>query len=88
MRTYNNLGANEKKLSQDSRNPNRESRALFYLSRSIEFHDQMMRSPDTLVRSEARNLGFLNSRAIMYPQARIELEIYREIPLDLDSYRM
>ncbi len=88
MRTYNNLGVNEKKLSMDSRNPNRESRALFYLSRSIEFHDQMMRDPNTLARSEARNLGFLNSRAIMYPRAGIELEIYREIPVDLESYRM
>ncbi len=88
MRTYNNLGVNEKKLSQDTRNPNRESRALFYLSRSIEFYDQMTRSPETLERSLARNLGFYNSRAIMYPQAGIELEIYREIPRDLDSQRM
>jgi Tfp pilus assembly protein PilF len=85
MRTYNNLGVNEKKLSQDTRSANRESRALYYLSRSIEFHDQMMREPETMARSEARNLGFLNSRAIMYPQARIELEIYREIPLDLEG---
>jgi len=87
MRTFNNLGVAEKKISEDSRAARRESRAVFYLQRSIEFHDQLTRSPDSLTRTEARNLAFINSRAILYPQPGTELQIYREIPKDLENTR-
>jgi hypothetical protein len=77
----------EKRISEDSRASGREARANFYLQRSIEFFDALTRATNNQVRSEARNLGFINSRTIMYPQAGMELEIYREIPKDLDNAR-
>jgi tetratricopeptide (TPR) repeat protein len=88
MRTFNNLGVTEKKVSQDSRTGGRENRANFYLQRSIEFYDQLTRNPDSLVRTESRNLGFINSRTLMYPRAGTELEIYRELPKDLETTRL
>ncbi len=87
MRAFNNLGVTEKRIAEDSRAPGREARANYYLQRSIEFYDLLTRAPVTLVRSEARNLGFINSRALMYPQSGVPLQIYREIPLDLESTR-
>jgi hypothetical protein len=88
MRAFNNLGVTEKRIAEDSRAPGKEARANYYLQRSIEFYDLLTRAPVTLVRSEARNLGFINSRALMYPQSGVQLQIYREIPLDLESTRL
>ena len=87
MRTYNNLGVTMKRLSENVRDPDKESQALVYLTRSLEYFDRVSRNPENLTRGEARNLAYLNSRGIIYPQSDFVLQIYREIPKNLETLR-
>ena len=41
--------------------------------------------PDTLVRSSAVNLPYLNQRGILYPTPEYSLQIFTELPEDLDD---
>jgi TolA-binding protein len=88
MRVHNNLGVTVQKISESTRDPEKESQALVHLTRSLEYFDRVSRNPVDLVRGEARNLAYLNSRGIIYPQSDFVLQIYREIPKDLESIRV
>ena len=55
------------------------------LTTASEFFDRLTRDRDTLVRTESKNLSFLNTRAIIYPEPGFEVEIYNEIPRDLSE---
>ena len=68
-------------------NPEKEAQALVYFTKSSEVFDVLNREPDTLVRGDTKNLGFLNTRAVLYPQVDFTIQIYKRIPLDSSTSR-
>jgi tetratricopeptide (TPR) repeat protein len=82
MKTHNNLGVTLKKLSESPRNPEKETQSLVSLTRSSQFFDVLSRDPETLSRGQTKNLAYLNTRGILYPQADFIPQIYRRIPKD------
>ncbi len=83
MRAYNNVGATLYRLSLTSGETAKRSRGLAYLTRSSEYFDRLTRDRETLVRTESKNLSYLNMRAILYPTVDFEVEIYSSIPRDM-----
>ncbi|MBN1686761.1 MAG: hypothetical protein JW852_08910 [Spirochaetales bacterium] len=85
MRAYTNLGATLYRLSEKSGDTTKVTHALVNLTTASEFFDRLTRDRETLVRTESKNLSFLNTRAIIYPEPGFEVEIYNEIPRDLSE---
>jgi tetratricopeptide (TPR) repeat protein len=85
MKVYNNLGVTYRRLSERSRNPDLEAKALVNLTFSSEYFDQLSRDPNTAERGITRNLAYLNQRGILYPGLPFELQLYDRIPLDLEA---
>jgi len=85
MKVYNNLGVVLRQLSERSRDPAKESKALVNLTFSSERFDLISRDPQTAARGLTQNLAFLNQRGILYPQAGFQLQIYNRLPLDLEA---
>ncbi|MBP7494384.1 MAG: tetratricopeptide repeat protein [Spirochaetales bacterium] len=83
MKVYNNLGVTLQKLSERTRNAEQAARVLAYLTESIEIYENYSRDQETRVRSETKNLAYLNMRKILYPALDYDLQIYISIPLDL-----
>ena len=48
----------------------------------------MGRDQETMERGSAVNLGYLNQRAMLFPVENYDLQIYRDIPLDLETLIM
>ena len=75
-----------KHLSEQPRNPRRESEALSDLTRSQEYYDLLERSvnePGATAREKlTKNLAYLNQRAILYPVPGYDLYIYKDLPVD------
>jgi tetratricopeptide (TPR) repeat protein len=86
MRTYNNLGATLYRLSVMNGEESKRSRSLAYLTRSSEFFDRLTRDRETLVRTESKNLSYLNTRSILYPTLDFDVTIYKEIPRDMAEF--
>ena len=84
-RGYNNLGVTLHRLHEESGEPARYSRALVNLTRSTELATNYRRDPRTLARTGAVDLAFLNQREALYPRPEFEMQIYNEIPEDLDD---
>lgn len=82
MKVYNNLGVTLQRLAERTGDVGKASQALVFLTRSSEYYDKLSRNPETLERSATRNLAYLNTRAIIYPGAGYEAQIYTEIPRD------
>jgi tetratricopeptide (TPR) repeat protein len=85
VKAENNLGVVMAKLSERTGDRRRKSQALVSFTRASETADVLSRVPDTLVRSEAKNLPFLNMRGVLYPLSGFELQIYRQIPKDFEA---
>ncbi|MEW5818401.1 MAG: tetratricopeptide repeat protein, partial [Spirochaetota bacterium] len=85
MKVYNNLGVTLNKLSERSGDPEKYSLGLVYLTRSTEYSDTLTRNPETLERTEAMNMALLNTRGVFYPRSGFELQIYNNIPRDLEE---
>ena len=85
MRTENNLGVTLSRLADRNADRRKRSEALVYLAEATEIWDLLSRNPETLKRSEAQKLPFLNTQAIIKPSSRYDVMIYRDIPQDLDS---
>ena len=83
MRTYNNLGVTLKRQSESRRDPQKETEALVTLTRSSEYFDIINRDPDSMRRGETKNLAYLNTRGILYPQSDFIPQIYSRIPKDI-----
>lgn len=86
MKVYNNLGVTLNRLSERSPDQEKYSRSLAYLTRSTEYSDFLTRNPETLERSAALDLAYLNSRAILYPLAENELQLYSRLPRDMEEF--
>lgn len=83
MKVYNNLGVTLNRLSEKSPDTTKYSRSLVYLTRSTEYADVLSRDFESLERSNATDLAYLNMRSILYPNARNELQIYTNLPKDM-----
>ena len=85
MRAYTNLGATLYRLSEKTGDTEKVTQALVNLTIASEYFDRITRDRNTLVRTESKNLSFLNTRAIIYPEPGFKVEIYNEIPRDLSE---
>ncbi len=85
MKVSNNLGVTKYRLYERSRDPEKSAEAMVLLTDSIEYYDKLARDPDSLVAPETVNLAYLNSRNIFYPVGDFKLQIYQNIPKDLDK---
>ncbi|MCX7040664.1 MAG: hypothetical protein NT005_16210 [Spirochaetes bacterium] len=85
VKADNNLGVVMVRLAERTGDRRKKSQALVSLAGASETADVLSRVPETLVRSEARNLPFLNMRGVLYPVSGFELQIYRMIPKDFET---
>ena len=85
IRVNNNLGVTLQRLSLASGDRGKFSRALVHLTESTENFDLLSRDPETMARGSAVNLGYLNQRAMLYTIENYELQIYTDIPLDMET---
>ncbi|MFW5738606.1 MAG: hypothetical protein ACOCYX_06800, partial [Spirochaetota bacterium] len=84
-RGYNNLGVALYELSEQDSDPDKYSQSLVYFTRSTELAENYQRDPETLSRSDAVDLAYLNQREALYPRPEYEMQIYNDIPEDLDD---
>ena len=85
IRVNNNLGVTLNRLHATTGDQNQYSLALVHLTESIEYAENYRRDPETLAGSDAVSLAYLNQRGILYPTPAYTLQIYNEIPEDLDD---
>ena len=85
IRTTNNLGVTMNRLYAETSDPAKYSEGLVYLSESAELAENYRRDAATLTRSDVINLAYLNTREVLYPRDEYELQIYNDIPEDLDD---
>ena len=85
VKADNNLGVVMVKLAARTGDRRKKSQALVSLTSAAETADVLSRAPETLVRSEAKNLPFLNMRGVLYPVSGFELQIYRALPRDFET---
>ncbi|MBN2509415.1 MAG: hypothetical protein JXB03_04025 [Spirochaetales bacterium] len=85
MRTRNNLGVVYHRLSQASNNKDKFDAALVEFTGSMELFDLLTRDPETDARREVKNLAYVNQRAVLFPMGDFDLQIYPDIPLDLET---
>ena len=85
FRGYNNLGVTLFELSEQTGDAGRYSESLVFFTESTELAENYLRDQDTLVRSQAVDLAFLNQREALFPRPEFEMQIYNAIPEDLDD---
>ena len=88
LRTNNNLGVTLQRLSLASGDREKFSRALVHFTDSAENFDLLRREPESMQRGSAVNLGYLNQRAMLYPVENYDLQIYTDLPMDLESLKL
>ncbi|HAK47064.1 MAG TPA: hypothetical protein DCO79_14250 [Spirochaeta sp.] len=85
MKVRNNLGVTKYRLYERNRDPEKNAEAMVLLTDSVEDYDKLSRNPNSLIEPETVNLSYLNSRAVFYPVQDYRLQIYQDIPKDLDK---
>ncbi len=83
MKAQNNLGAALYKVAGRVGDPKRRGAAMASFAESTRLFDSLTRDQETLSRTEAKNLGFLNMDFILHPQRGIDLAIYAEIEREM-----
>ncbi len=84
-KVYNNLGVTLIMLNMRNGDGRKFSEGLRYLARSTEYADILSRDPELMERTPSVQLAYLNTRSVLYPDAVNELQIYDEIPKDMDE---
>ncbi|WP_028972753.1 periplasmic flagellar collar protein FlcA [Spirochaeta cellobiosiphila] len=84
-KVYNNLGVSLVQVSRRMGDNSKKGEAQYYFTKASELIDNLSRDPDSGVREELANLPYVNSRLLLYPQSEADLEIYQDIPRDLQS---
>ena len=85
IRTLNNTGVTFAKLSETTGDRAKLSEGMSHLAFSSEHYDALARETETLVRTDTRNLAYLNTRGLLYPDVPFELQIYSTIPKDTSA---
>jgi tetratricopeptide (TPR) repeat protein len=83
MIARNNMGVTLEALADRSGNPHYRTEAMALYAESSRAWDSLTRNPETMIRSTGTNLGFLNSRNILYPQAGYEPLLFNQIDKDI-----
>jgi hypothetical protein len=83
MVARNNMGVTMEALTDRTGNPRYRTEALALYSESSRAWDALTRDPGTMIRSTGTNLGFLNSRNILHPQAGYEPRLFNQIDKDV-----
>ncbi len=80
---HNNLGVVYTKLSQLSRDPEKETQAKVHFLRSSQYADEIIRDPETLQRGLTQSYGYLNTQEILKSSPSFEFLFYNILPLNL-----
>ncbi len=83
MRARNNLGVTMEELARQNGRTDYRSRALSLLSESARAWDALTRDPQSMIRAEGTNLGYLNTKMILQPNLGFAPQIYQEIDKDV-----
>jgi tetratricopeptide (TPR) repeat protein len=83
MIARNNMAVVLEALSDRSGDPRYRAEAMAFYSESARAWDALTRNPDTMSRSGGTNLGFLNSRNILYPRDGYEPRLFNQIDKDV-----
>ncbi|MFW6208834.1 MAG: periplasmic flagellar collar protein FlcA [Spirochaetota bacterium] len=85
MKTSNNLGVNLYNLHTKTGQTEYYTRAMVQFADSSRYFDRLTRDPETLERTGLSNLGFLNQRNLLFPNENYQLQIYTELPIDMQA---
>jgi len=85
VKVNNNLGVTMIRLSERTGDRKKRSEALVYLTAAAQIADSLARAPDTVQRSETRSLPSFNMKGILYPLTGFVLQIFKELPKDLQA---
>jgi hypothetical protein len=85
IKAYNNLGVILYKMGQRTGNTGNTSRAMVLWTNSTELAANYARERETYVRRDTRDLAYLNLRQILNPLPDYELQIYRQLPRDMNE---
>lgn len=88
MKVSNNLGVTLHNLHLKTGQTEYYSRAMVQFSDSSRYFDRLSRDPETLERTGLSNLGYLNQRNLLFPNENYELQIYADLPLDMNSLEL
>jgi tetratricopeptide (TPR) repeat protein len=88
MKVSNNLGVTLHRLHLKTGQSEYYSRAMVQFSDSSRYFDRLSRDPETLERTGLSNLGYLNQRNLLFPNENYELQIYADLPLDMNSLEL
>jgi hypothetical protein len=83
MMTRNNLGAALYRVAERMGDARRRSDAMIEFTESARLFDSLSRDQMTMIRSDSRNLGFLNLDFVLHPMRGIDLGIYKTIPTEM-----
>jgi hypothetical protein len=83
MMARNNLAATLENLADLTGNAKLRSQALALYAESSRAWDLITRDPKSMVRSDSKNLAYLNTRNALYPTRNYERQIYATIDRDV-----
>lgn len=82
---HNNLGVIYAKLSELTREPDKEIQAKVHFLQSSQYADQILRNPETLKRGLTQSYGYLNTQEILKDTQTKEYLYYNILPLDMSQ---
>jgi len=85
IKVNNNLGVTSYRLYQRSSDPQKLTDAEVYLKNSTEDSVNLNRSDTTGARAQSVDLAYLNLRYVLYPETDYRLQLYGDLPLDLED---
>jgi len=83
MMARNNLAATLENLADETGNSKLRSQAFALYTESSRAWDLITRNPKSMVRSDSKNLAYLNTRNTLYPIKNYERQIYTNIDRDV-----
>jgi hypothetical protein len=83
----NNLGVSLYRVADRMGDASRRAGAMVAFTESARLYDSLSRDQLSMLRSESRNLGFLNLDFVLHPLRGIDIAIYRQLPLDMSYPR-
>jgi tetratricopeptide (TPR) repeat protein len=85
VKACNNLGVILYKMGQRTGNRQNTSRAMVLWTNSTELFTDYNRERETFTRRDTRDLAYLNLRQILNPLPDYELQIYQQLPRDMNE---
>ncbi len=79
----NNLGAATYRVAERLGDASRRSEAMYQFTESARLYDSLSRDQLTMIRSEGKNLGFLNLDFVLHPLRGMDILIYKGLPTDM-----